>query len=154
MSQKISFKENIVSLENALSTARADLIELENRSQTYDLKTQETREALENLRCSLRGEIPRPKTRKTPGSISALEVNRESGRPARGARRQQIETICEKIGKGQRPFRTVDVLNILRDVEDELSQGMKSYTYAVMNTLKDENIVTKIGRGKWTLTNY
>lgn len=29
---------------------------------------------------------------------------------------------------------------------------MKSYTYAVMSTLMDEEIVTKVGRGKWQLT--
>lgn len=152
MAHHISFKDNIVSLENALVTARAELAELEKRSQNYDLKTQETREALENLRCSLRGEIPQPKPRQVAGAIRPLEINPDSGRPARGARRQQIEAICQKLGRAQDSFRTVDVLNILREVEQDLSQGMKSYTYAVMTTLKNENIVTKIGRGKWKLT--
>lgn len=152
MTDQISFNDDISSLENALEAARADLAELEKRSQKYDLKTQEARDALNKLRSALRGELPAPKSRNAAGSIHSLELNDESGRPARGARRKQIEAICHKLGKSNRPFQTVDVLNILREVEDELSEGMKSYTYAVMNTLKDKNIVTKIGRGKWRLS--
>ncbi|AWV89084.1 hypothetical protein [Bradymonas sediminis] len=85
MSHQISFKDNIASLETALATARAELAELEKRSQNYDLKTQETREALENLRCALRGEVPETKSRQASGSLTSLEVNPESGRPALGA---------------------------------------------------------------------
>jgi len=151
MSNQISFKDNIASLEKALQFARAELVELEERSQSYDLKTQEAREALDSLRRSLRGEVPRAKTRRGAGSIGSLDLNPDTGRPSRGARREQVETICRKLGRGNQSFRTVDVLNMLREVEGELSQGMKSYTYAVMTTLESEDIVTKIGRGKWTL---
>lgn len=151
MTDQISFKDNIASLEKALDVARAELAALEERSQTYNIKTQEARDALDSLRRSLRGEVPRPKSRRGAGSISALTLNPDSGRPARGARRDQIETICRKLGKGHQTFRTVDVLNILREVEGELSQGMKSYTYAVMTALEKEDLVTKVGRGKWTL---
>lgn len=152
MSDQISFKDNIASLEKALQFARAELAELEERSQAYDLKTQEAREALDSLRRSLRGEVPRTKSRRGAGSVGSLPLNPDTGRPPRGARRDQVETICRKLGRGNQSFRTVDVLNVLREVEGELSQGMKSYTYAVMSTLESENIVTKVGRGKWTLT--
>src|SRR5690554_4116937 len=108
MSHQISFKDNIASLETALASARAELAELETRSKNYDLKTQETREALENLRCALRGDVPAETTRQASGSLNSLDVNPDTGRPARGARREQIETICRKLGKGNQVFRTVD----------------------------------------------
>ncbi len=151
MSEPISFKDDISALEARLERARQELADLEQRFDSYDLKTQETREALANLRRTLRGELPDEHDHGVAADIEAVDVNADSGRPARGARRHQIEQICNKIGRGGDTFRTVDVLNVLEEVEGELTDGMKSYTYAVMTTLQDEGVVTKVGRGRWQL---
>lgn len=150
MSERISFQDDIEALEAKLARARQELEDLEQRWQTYDLKTQETREALEKLRRSLRGELPGDE-QGVAGQIEQVEVNADSGRPPRGARREQIEQICKKIGRTRDNFRTVDVLNVLEQVEGELTDGMKSYTYAVMTTLQEDGVVEKVGRGRWTL---
>lgn len=151
MSEQVTFKDDIAALEAKLSRAREELGELERRWEAYDLKTQEAREALASLRRSLRGELPAEGDEGLANQIERVDINPESGRPARGARREQIEQICKKIGRGRDDFRTVDVLNVLEEVEGELTDGMKSYTYAVMTTLQEEGVVDKVGRGRWTL---
>lgn len=152
MSDKVTFQDEISALEAKLARARDELDELEQRWKAYDLKTQETRQALANLRRTLRGEIPGEEQPGLAGRIDKVDINPDSGRPARGARRDQIEQICNQIGRRQDEFRTVDVLNVLEDIEGELTDGMKSYTYAVMTTLEEEGVVDKVGRGRWQLT--
>lgn len=151
MSDSISFKEDIAALEAQLDIAREELSDLEQRWKAYDLKTQEAREALSSLRRTLRGELPDAEPSGPGAAIEKVEINPESGRPSRGARRDQIEQICTKIGRSGDVFRTVDVLNVLEEVEGELTAGMKSYTYAVMTTLQEEGVVEKVGRGRWEL---
>lgn len=151
MSERVTFEDDISALEAELSRAREELAELERRWKAYDLKTQETRQALSNLRRTMRGELPGDADDGLAGQIERVDINPDSGRPARGARREQIEQICKRIGRGQDSFRTVDVLNVLEQVEGDLTDGMKSYTYAVMTTLQEEDVVDKVGRGRWTL---
>ena len=55
------------------------------------------------------------------------------------------------LGKGGQTFRSVEVLRALEAAEGEVSNGMKSYTYTVLNTLGEDGFLTKVGRGKWTL---
>lgn len=152
MSEAISFESDIEQLERELDKARTELEELEEKYRTYNLKTEECRRSLTAVRSTLDGKLPDDhKPDAQDGEISEVEVNPESGRPSRGARREQLEQICRKIGAPGEPFRTVDVLNMLREIEGELTDGMKSYTYAVMTTLQDEDIVEKVGRGRWVL---
>jgi chromosome segregation ATPase len=151
MTDRVTFEDDISALEAKLARARDELEELERRWQAKDVKTQETRDALDNLRRSMRGEIPGQGTPGKGAQIEQVDINPESGRPSRGARRSQIEQICKRIGRGGETFRTVEVLNMLEEVEGDLTDGMKSYTYAVMTTLQDEEIVEKVGRGRWTL---
>lgn len=151
MSERVTFEDEISALEAKLAQAREELDELEKRWRAYDLKTQETRQALTNLRRTLRGELPGEADDGVASQIDKVDINPDSGRPARGARRDQIEQICQKIGRTHDSFRTVDVLNVLEDIEGELTDGMKSYTYAVMTTLQEEGVVDKVGRGRWKL---
>ncbi|MGM0555410.1 MAG: hypothetical protein ACQEVA_03430 [Myxococcota bacterium] len=152
MSEAISFQSDIEELERELERARTELEELEEKYRTYNLKTEECRRSLTAVRSTLDGKLPADH-RDDAGedTILQVEVNPESGRPSRGARREQLEKICRKIGASGEAFRTVDVLNMLREIEGELTDGMKSYTYAVMTTLQDDDIVEKVGRGRWVL---
>jgi molecular chaperone GrpE (heat shock protein) len=149
--ERVTFGDDIAALEDKLSCARNELEQLERRWKAYDFKTQETREALTNLRRTMRGEIPGADEHALETQIEQVDINPDSGRPSRGARRSQIEQICTKIGRAADSFRTVEVLNMLEDIEGDLTDGMKSYTYAVMTTLQDEGVVEKVGRGRWTL---
>ena len=152
MSESISFADDIEELESQLEEARAELEALEEKYHAYDLKTEKTRTSLKAVRETLEGRLP--EDHEGVGGIAdvpKVEINPESGRPPRGARRDQLEKICRKIGNEQDVFRTVEVLNMLREVEGELTDGMKSYTYAVMTTLQEEDVVEKVGRGKWKL---
>lgn len=151
MSEDISFKGDITALEEQLEQAKEELAELEERWRIYDLKTQEARQTLQDLRQTLRGELPAEDDELLHGDIQPVPVNSDTGRPARGARRQQIEQICQRLGRAQDSFRTIEVLRVLEEVEGELTDGMKSYTYAVMSDLEDEDLVEKIGRGRWSL---
>jgi chromosome segregation ATPase len=152
MPDAISFQTDIDELERQLEKARADLETLEAKYRTYNLKTEECRRSLEAVRSTLEGRLPEGRRDGGHGDeISQVEVNPESGRPSRGARREQLEQICRKIGASGEPFRTKDVLNFLQDIEGELTEGMKSYTYAVMTTLQEDDIVEKVGRGRWVL---
>ena len=151
MSDSISFESDIDELETELDKARGALEQLESKYRAYNLKTEETRRSLRALRSTLEGKLPEDQTDGDDAEIAQVEVNPESGRPSRGARREQLEQICRKIGASGEPFRTVEVLNMLREIEGELTNGMKSYTYAVMTTLQDEDIIEKVGRGTWVL---
>ncbi|MFW5965977.1 MAG: hypothetical protein ACOCV2_00605 [Persicimonas sp.] len=151
MTEKISFEGDISALKQRLEEAKEELAELEERWRAYDLKTQECRQSLRGLRQTLRGELPDEERELLHGDLQAVPVNPDTGRPARGARRRQIELICQRVGRSQETFRTIDVLRVLEEVEGELTDGMKSYTYAVMSDLEDEGLVEKIGRGRWKL---
>lgn len=151
MIEDINFSDNITQLKVAVARATEELDELEKRAEQYNLKTQEARQVLENLKQVLGGELPKASRKAAALHLRPLEVNQETGRPARGARRAQIESICRKLGQNKRQFRSVDVLNILREIEEDMSSGMKSYTYAVMTRLEAEGLILKVGRGMWRL---
>ncbi|MBA2665254.1 MAG: hypothetical protein H0U74_23400 [Bradymonadaceae bacterium] len=153
MTKIISFSDEILLLEAASKQHKAELGELEARHKQYDLQTAEARQALDALRTALGVGVFAPKRRGRPRSTpsDALEVNPQSGRPSRGARRDQIEDICRTLGQRNANFRTAEVLKQLREIEGELSDGMRSYTYALMTTLQDEGLVNKVDRGRWEL---
>lgn len=153
MSSDLTFSDEIDNFKEALEEKREKLEKLERQRDAHAEQTRKARQSLEDLRAVLRGETPpseQASDNATDG-ISAVEVNEETGRPSRGARRDQIEQICRMIGADGDIFRTADVLEQLRKVEDEVSTGMRSYTYTVMNNLEDEGVVQRQGRGKWTL---
>jgi chromosome segregation ATPase len=151
MSDELSFRNNIEALEAQLERARQQLAELEQRWETYDIKTRKCREALAGLRQTMRGQLPATGRSASAHRIEPVELNPDSGRPPRGARRKQIQQICQRLGAQGESFRTAEVLGVLEDIEGELTDGMKSYTYAVMTTLQEEDVVDKVGRGRWTL---
>ncbi len=156
----MNFAEEITNFEKALEEKRQALKELETRRDAHAVQTRRARVALEDLRAVLRGETPpsqRSSDRSTQG-ISAVPVDKNTGRPARGARREQILEICRKVGSSGEIFRTRKVLGVLREVEGEededgnrtLEKGLRSYTYSLMNTLDEEGIIERQeGRGKW-----
>lgn len=138
----VSFRDEIAELEAQREATLERLKQLEKQWDQNNVETQECREAIENLRGTLKRSSKR---------IAALPVSDESGRPSRGARRDQIEKICRKLGRGGKSFRTSDVLSELSRVEGELSDGIRSYTYAVMNTFLTDGFTNKVGRGTWRL---
>lgn len=150
MTSKISFADNISDLEAALKQQEEELARLEAQRQTFAIQTQETRKALARLRRVLSGELAESAPRRSKaGMTEPLEVNAESGRPSRGARREQIETLCQHLGRGSKSFQTKEVLAELEGIEGPLSTGIRSYVYAVMNSLDDEGTIVKVGRGRW-----
>lgn len=138
----ISFRDEIVLLEAQREATLERIQQLEAQWERNNIETSECRAAIEGLRATLK---------RSTKKIAALPVNEASGRPARGARRDQVERICKKLGRGGKTFRTVDVLNQLMTVEGELSEGIRSYTYAVMNQFQDDGAIVKVGRGSWRL---
>lgn len=152
----VDFQAKIETLTEELERERAELKELEQQWSQSNVQTERTRKALDLLRQVLDGHIPvetsEPAARAPQVStIKALDVNEDTGRPARGARREQIELICRRIGRGGKTFRTLDVLNALAEIEDELTEGMKSYAYAVLTTLEKDNVLRKVKRGTWEM---
>lgn len=150
----MDFSQEIEKFEAALEEKRAKLEELQQKRDAHAVQTEKARTALEDLRAVLRGETPPSKRASKPSKrsirgISSVPVNEDTGRPARGARRKQILDICRKIGADGDVFRTADVLEVLREVEDDVSTGMRSYTYTVMNSLGEEGRIERKGRGKW-----
>lgn len=145
----ISFEREIADLEAELATERAELSHLQQEWEEHALEFDELREALANLRAAAEGRPPADGHATSP---LAIELNPETGRPPRGARREQIEAICRRLGRGSATFRTVDILNHIRKVDGEVSSGVRSYTYAMMKTLAEEGFVDKVGRGTWKLS--
>lgn len=153
MSSDVTFSDEIDNFEDALKQKKEKLEKLKQQRDAHAQQTRKARRALEDLRAVLRGETPpseRDSDDDTTG-ISAVPVDPETKRPGRGERRKQIRQICLKVGADGEQFRTADVLNVLREVEDEVTTGMRSYTYTVMNALEDDNFVERVGRGKWVL---
>jgi multidrug resistance efflux pump len=150
---QVDFGDERATFQASLDKAREELAALEAQLEEHGAQTGRARASLQKMRVLLGGKLPAPKkTRgRGRGKIKALEVNDETGRPARGSRRQQVEDICAMLGKGGQTFRSVEVLRALEAAEGEVSNGMKSYTYTVLNTLGEDGFLTKVGRGKWTL---
>ncbi len=149
----VNFADELGHFEKALQEKREELAQLKKQRDSHAVQTRKARAALEDLRAVLRGETPPSKRNANTSAhgIAAVPVNPDTNRPARGARRQQVLNICRKVGASGDIFRTADVLGVLREVEDEVSTGMRSYTYTVMNSLEDEGVIERKGRGKWIL---
>ena len=141
----VSFDNEIRDIEAQLEQEREELRELEEQYSGMDVELDELREALASLRRASSGKS-RPRTR-----ARAVEVNPETGRPSRGARREQLMSICRSLGRGGNVFRTVEVLERVRDIEGEVSAGVRSYTYSSMATFAEEGLLEKVGRGRWRL---
>ena len=156
----VTFSDQIEQLEAALEQKREQLEELKAKRHAHDDKILEASRAIQDLRAVLRGEVPpskksgKPKAESVARKIEPVEMSESEGsdRPKRGQRRDQIIDICELYGAGGTIFRTADVLDVLRIVEDDITPGIRSYTYAVMNDLRDDGKVVKKGRGKWRWT--
>lgn len=148
----INFTEEISRFQSALEEKRTLLQELESRRAAHVVQTRKAREAIEDLQAVLRGEVPPSKrgAKRSLRGVAAVPVDDETGRPARGARRQQILDICRQLGQANPEFRTADVLGILREVEGEISTGLRSYTYTIMNSLEKDGLIERQGRGRWT----
>ncbi len=150
MADSMSFKEDRKVYEEELELAQAELERLEAELSEHEVQTQRCRETIKKLRDVMSGK--RVSVGRSRGSrIKSLRVNPDTGRPSRGKRREQIKMVSKKLGRGKKTFRTVDVLNELREVESDFSTGIKSYTYAVMNSLQEDGFIEKVGRGTWKL---
>lgn len=168
------FDAEIRELERTLDRTRRELRDLEAQWQQYGVELTEVREALDGLRRSVGGELrpaepapgPVPPTvrrrsdarRAAPAQaaskelgIASVPIDPDTDRSIRGARRDQLVAICEKLGKGGKTFRTIDVLKRVKAVEGEVSEGVRSYTYAIMGRFAESGFVEKVGRGKWRL---
>lgn len=149
----VEFSDEINRLESTLKEKQQLLTELRAKRDEHSVQTRKARRAIDDLRAVLRGEKPpseRGKKEKSAHGVTSVPVNDETGRPARGARREQIQEICKTVGANGEIFRTADVLKVLRKVENDITPGMRSYTYTVMNALEKEGKVERQGRGKWT----
>ena len=145
----MNFGTDISSLEALIESERAALQDLIEQRQANTIQTQNVRAMIAQLR-DLHASGKAPGTGKR-SRIEALDINAETGRPPRGDRKSQIEMISRKLGRAGKEFRTVDVLNEIRQVELSISSGVKSYTYSVMKTLGEEGVLEKVGRGRWKL---
>lgn len=153
MVSPINFQDDIQALEQAIRRAQDELDTLHGIQKAHDLKTRELRETLEGLSRILRGELPRP-TAKAPGQSSTAHTAPASPRkrPARGSRSAQIEQACRELGTQFDSFTTGEVLERLHTVYgQEITDGIRSYTYALMNTLQKKGVVLKVDRGEWRL---
>lgn len=147
--KNLSFSTEIEINKQELERTRKELEQLKLAYNQFDVKTQTLQSIINELSQLEKGEMPH-KTKK--GSRSgALSVNEETGRPNRGARRDQVKDICKELAKTKDTFKTVEILRELKAREEELTPGMKSYTYAVMNTLEKDQFVEKVGRALWKL---
>lgn len=149
--QVVSFSSELTNLEQALIQNQQELAELEEKYEQFNVQTHDARRALDQLRATL-GMTPKTtRARRSSARAGALETNPESGRPARGARRAQIEAICRSLSAEQDSFRTAEVIDQIRHLEGELSSSLRSYVYALMTTLQTEGVLEKVGHGRWTV---
>lgn len=142
----VSFEKEIAGIEKQLETERQELQRLEKDWKSFDLEFSELRDALENLKAAAEG-----RTVRGAKTAQRVDVNPDTGRPSRGARRDQLIQICRRLGRGQKTFRTIDVLDRVREVEGGVSAGIRSYTYSIMKTFEEEGLLEKVDRGTWKL---
>ena len=148
----ISFAEEIAALEVELERATAQLHSLQEQWRSYQVDVEECREALARLRRTMQGKLPAAsESRIDLADIDPVPIQPDTGRAPRGARHHQIEQICRYLGVGGDEFRTIDVLDILERVEDELSESAKAYVYNLMDSLAEDGLLEKTGRGQWQL---
>ncbi|RAL23737.1 hypothetical protein DL240_06160 [Lujinxingia litoralis] len=147
----VNFNDELKRFQDALNTKEQELAELRKKRDSHSMQTAEARAAIEGLRAALRGEAAptRQRGRKNVRGVSSIPVDPETNRPPRGARRQQILEICRQLGAAHEQFRTADVLKSLGRIEGEVTDGIRSYTYSVINTFEKEGLMEKVGRGRW-----
>ena len=150
MSIEVTFSAEIKLMEEELRLTQEDLKRLQDQFEQFDLQTKNLRESLKRLRDT---ELGKTNTSARPRSskLQPLEVNEETNRPSRGARRKQVLNICKHLGRAGKEFKTIEVLRELTAIEGELTAGMKSYTYAVLTNLEDSDVLEKVNRGTWKL---
>ncbi len=139
------FGSEIAAVEKQLELNKEKLRKLEREYREVDEEYSQLKESMEHFQAALEGRATGSQT----SSIPVVETDPDTGRPSRGARRDQIVAICKKLGRGKKTFRTIDVLNKIAEVEGEVSSGIRSYTYAIMKTFEQDGIVEKVGRGTW-----
>lgn len=150
MAKNAGFSPEVTGFDALLEESRAELLKLKEQYARHATDAEQLRTSLTKLR-GIFFEAKLPADTGSKKGIDALEVNDDTGRPSRGARRDQIVRICKKLGRGKKSFRTRDVIAELRKVEGDLSDGVKSYTYAVLKTLDTDGLIAKKGRGTWML---
>jgi hypothetical protein len=148
MAKSADFTKEIASLKAGLVKSESELEELLDQRQAYESDIDQLRSSLDSLKSVLNGELPNPTKRR---GVKPVPRKEGSDRPKRGSRKAQIQTICRTLGRAGESFRTAQVLRELKRVEDEITDGIRSYTYAVMNTLEEEKFIEKVGRGTWKL---
>lgn len=146
---QVSFSTELEIIKQELDHTKKELKELKKAYNQFDVKTQSLQTLIQELSMLEKGELP--KTSKKASRSGALNVNAQTGRPSRGARRDQVKEICNELASTNETFKTVEILRKLKEREGELTPGMKSYTYAVMSTLEKEKFVKKVGRAQWKL---
>jgi len=154
MSVDISFADELADLEARLEQTEEELDALLDELDHYTIQTKRCRDAITKLRSvAVDGKLPDAKSASTRASkIEALSVSTDTGRPQRGAREEQIQKIYKKLGRGGKSFRTIDVINELQEIEGELSNGMRSYTYTVLNNHWQKGQIEKVKRGTWKIS--
>lgn len=150
MSIEVTFSAEIKLLEEELRMTLEELSKLEEQYDQFDLQTKNLRESLRKLKATEQGKAA-PIARQRSTKLQPLDVNEDTNRPSRGARRKQVLNICKQLGRGGKDFRTIEVLNELTAIEGDLSAGMKSYTYAVLTNLEEDKVLEKVSRGTWKL---
>lgn len=148
MVNDVNFDKEIESIKKALNEARAELEDLEERRAAYDTEVSGLRTSLDELKLALDGKLP-PTSEKS--GLKPVARKKGSDRPKRGARKTQVVNICRALGRRGDTFRTREVIDELKRIEDDVTEGIRSYTYSLMDTLQDEGVVEKVGRGTWTL---
>lgn len=149
--EDVSFQREIRRLEARRERELADLENLKTELKKFQEKTERCRNHLRRLRTLARGQLPERPDSGRPTDIERVETDPESGHPPQGARRRQIRSICEAIGADAESFRTREVLDRLGEIEEELTDGMETYAYSVMDDLAEEGVVEKVGWGEWRL---
>lgn len=148
MANGVNFRKEIESLEKEIATAESELSVLIERRKAYDGEVAELRASLDELKMVMNGELPSSAKGRR---LKPVPRKKGSDRPKRGARKTQIINICRSLGRSGETFRTKAVLEELRRIEDDVSEGIRSYTYSLMDKLEDEGVISKVGRGTWAL---
>ncbi len=149
MADNVTFSSEIKSLKSELTKSEKQLAALQDKQNTYESDIQQLRDSLDALRSALAGNVPASKAKR---GVKPVPRRKGSERPKRGSRKDQIISICRVLGRGGESFQTKMILAELKRVEGEISSGIRSYTYALMNTLQEEGLVEKVGRGTWKWT--
>jgi chromosome segregation ATPase len=150
----MDFDQELEGLREEREELKEQISELEAELSQKSANTASLREDLEELTESIESnDVPESakERRKSVRGIDRVPVDQETGKPPRGRRGEQIEQGIKVISRRQETFKAVELFELLKEADPNVTDSQRAYLYSKLNDMRDEGKLEKVKRGTWKL---